>query len=71
MTNGIEALLTSDEAGLILRLHPKVVERKAKQGEIPGFKLGKYWRYRASALDDWIESQLHSTSQPCRTATSL
>jgi excisionase family DNA binding protein len=71
MTNGIEALLTSEEAGAILRLHPKVVERKAKRGEIPGFKLGKYWRYRASALDGWINSRLQSGCQPCRTATSF
>jgi len=71
MSNCIESLLTSEEAGAILRLHPKVVERKAKQGDIPAFKLGKYWRYRASALDGWIESQLHSACQPCRTATSF
>lgn len=71
MNQGIETLLTSEEAGIILRLHPKVVERKAKQGEIPAFKLGKYWRYRASALDGWIESQLHSSCQPCRTVTSF
>ena len=69
--SGIEALITSEQAAVILGLHPKVVERKAKRGEIPGFKLGKYWRYRASALDGWIESQLHSTCQPCRKATSF
>lgn len=62
MSNSIESLLTSKEAGEILRLHPKVVERKAKLGEIPGFKLGKYWRYRASALDGWISSRLQSES---------
>jgi excisionase family DNA binding protein len=67
----IEALLDSEEAGAILRLHPKVVERKAKRGEIPGFKVGKYWRYRASALDGWINSCLKSNCQPCRTVTSL
>jgi excisionase family DNA binding protein len=71
MDNRIESLLTSKEAGAILRLHPKVIERKAKRGEIPGFKLGKYWRYRASALDGWINSRLQSDCQPCRVATSF
>lgn len=66
----MEPLLTSAEAGAILRLHPKVVERKAKRGEIPALKIGKYWRYRASALDGWISSCLQSRCQPCRTATS-
>ena len=67
----MEPLLTSTEAGAILRLHPKVVERKAKRGEIPALKIGKFWRYRASALDGWITSRLESCCQPCRTATSL
>ena len=66
----MEALLTSQEAGAILRLHPKVVERKAKRGEVPGFKIGKGWRYRASSLDAWINSRLQFQCQPCRKVTS-
>jgi len=66
MTNEIEPLLTSEKVGEILRLHPKVVERKAKRGEIPGFKVGKFWRYRASTLDAWITARLDSNRQACR-----
>lgn len=71
MVNGIEPLLNSEQVGTILGLHPKVVERKAKRGELPGFKVGKFWRYRASALDRWIDSQLESARQPCRVETSF
>jgi excisionase family DNA binding protein len=71
MPNGLQPLLTSEEVGIILGLHPKVVERQAKQGKIPGFKVGKFWRYRASALDAWIDSQSQSPGQPCRTETSF
>jgi len=66
MTTGIEPLLDSEKVGKILEIHPKVVERKAKRGEIPGFKVGKFWRYRASALDAWINSCLESSRQACR-----
>jgi excisionase family DNA binding protein len=66
MTSTIEPLLTSEAVAAILGLHPKVVERKAKQGQIPGFKVGKFWRYRASALDAWINSCLQSSRQACR-----
>jgi len=71
MADGIEILLTSKEASRVLKIHPKVLERMAKRGEVPGLKVGKFWRYRVSALDAWINSRLQSGSQACRTATSF
>ena len=71
MSSGIEALLTSQEASRVLKIHPKVLERMAKRGEVPALKVGKFWRYRISALDAWIDSRLQSGSQACRTATSF
>lgn len=60
-SHGIEPPLTSKEASQVLRIHPKVLERMAKRGEIPALKVGKFWRYRASALDGWINSRLQLT----------
>ena len=71
MATGVERLLTSSDVGELLGIHPKVVERMAKRGEVPALKVGKFWRYRASALDGWIDSRLQSASQPCRMATSF
>ena len=68
---GIEALLTSKEACQILKIHPKVLERMAKRGEVPALKVGKFWRYRATTLDAWINSRLQSSRQPCRMQTSF
>jgi PTS system nitrogen regulatory IIA component len=66
MANGIERLLTSQEVGEVLGIHPKVCERMAQRGEIPALKVSRFWRYRASALDGWIESRLQSSRQACR-----
>jgi excisionase family DNA binding protein len=66
MTNQLEPLLTSEDVGKVLGIHPKVVERMAKRKELPGLKVGRFWRYRASALDGWIDSRLQSDRQPCR-----
>jgi len=71
MPDGVEALLTSKEASRVLKIHPKVLERMAKRGEIPALKVGKFWRYRATTLDAWISARLQSGSQACRTATSF
>jgi excisionase family DNA binding protein len=67
----IEKLLTTKEVADLLVLSPKVVERKAQRGEIPGFKVGKFWRYRQSMLDSWIDSQLQSARQACCKETSF
>ena len=71
MSHGIETLLTTKEASQVLKIHPKVLERMAKRGEVPALKVGKFWRYRATTLDAWISSRLQSGSQACRTATSF
>jgi excisionase family DNA binding protein len=70
-SRGIEALLTSNEASQVLKIHPKVLERMAKRGEVPALKVGKFWRYRATALDAWINSRLQFNRQPCRMNTSF
>ena len=51
MADGIEMLLTSKEASRVLKIHQKVLERMAKRGEVTALKVGKFWRYRVSALD--------------------
>ena len=70
-SHGIETLLTTREASQILKIHPKVLERMAKRGEVPALKVGKFWRYRATTLDAWINSRLQLGRQPCRMQTSF
>jgi len=68
---GMEVLLTSKEASQVLKIHPKVLERMAKRGEVPALKVGRFWRYRATTLDAWINSKLQSNRQPCRIETQF
>ena len=59
-----EPLLNDAEAAKFLGgLHPKTVQRMARRGEIPSYRVGKYYRYRASELDAWLRSQVHSSGQ--------
>jgi excisionase family DNA binding protein len=50
-----EPLLDVTEAAKLLRIHPKTLRVKARSGEIPGIQIGRVWRFRASALDRWVE----------------
>jgi excisionase family DNA binding protein len=46
---GYESLLNDSEAARFLGgLHPKTVQRMARRGEVPHYRVGKYYRYRAS-----------------------
>ena len=57
-----EPLLNDAEGARFLGgLHPKTVQRMARRGEIPHYRIGKYYRYKASELSNWLV--LHSSGQ--------
>ena len=49
-----ERLLDSLEAASLLRIHPKTLQRMARNGEIAGVQIGRLWRFRASVLNSWL-----------------
>lgn len=53
-----ERLLDSTEAAQLLRIHPKTLQRMARNGEIPAMQIGKLWRFSTSALQLWQEQKL-------------
>jgi excisionase family DNA binding protein len=59
-TGTFERLLDSDEAAALLGIHKKTLQRMARSGEIPGFQIGDLWRFRVSALNEWLASKLAS-----------
>ena len=57
-----EPLISDAEAGKFLgNLHPKTIQRLARARVIPAYRIGRFWRYRASELSEWL--MLHSTRQ--------
>ena len=61
-----EPLLTAEEAAEHLRIHVKTLQRLAREQRVPCLRMGKYWRFRLSALDQWVMAQQNQTSQPFR-----
>jgi excisionase family DNA binding protein len=61
MNAAIEPLIDAAQAARILNLHPVTVREMASRGAIPGLKIGKVWRFRASSLDEWITGRLESS----------
>jgi excisionase family DNA binding protein len=52
-----EQLLDTEEAAAAMRIHPKTLQKLARRGRVRGIRVGKLWRFRASDIQDWIESQ--------------
>jgi excisionase family DNA binding protein len=50
-----EPLLDTVEAAALLKIHPKTLQKMARTGEITGIQVGRLWRFRASALNRWLE----------------
>ena len=53
-----EQLLDSKEAAALLKIHPNTLKKLARSGEISAIQIGKLWRFRASALDEWVKKML-------------
>jgi excisionase family DNA binding protein len=62
MDVSFERLLDSQEAAKLLNIHPKTIVQMARRGEIPAMRIGKFWRFRASALDRWVRSAVDSST---------
>jgi excisionase family DNA binding protein len=63
----VEPLLDCAGAAAVLGgLHPKTVERWAREGRIPAYHYFRHWKFRASELEVWMLSHVNSVCHPCR-----
>jgi excisionase family DNA binding protein len=53
-----DEIMTLEEVARYLKLKPQTVYKWAQEGQIPGTKLGKEWRFRRSILDEWIDTSI-------------
>jgi excisionase family DNA binding protein len=59
-----EALIDSKEAATILNISPTKLKRMAQAAEIPALRIGNRWKFRASWLDQWLNSRVASAGHP-------
>ncbi len=59
--DAFETLIDSVEAARLLGdIHVKTLQRYARRGELPGYRVGGHWYFRASELDAWLRSRINS-----------
>jgi excisionase family DNA binding protein len=65
--DGFEPLIGSPEAAKLLgNIHVKTLQRYARRGSLPAYQIGGHWYFRASELDEWLQSRINSNCQSVR-----
>ena len=60
-----DEVLTLKELGILLKLNPEIVRRRAKAGDIPcGRLVGGRWRFNKRAVLDWLAQGPGVSRQP-------
>lgn len=55
-------LLTAQEVARYLRIPKTTVYDLAQRHRLPGFKIGRHWRFKRVRLEAWLEQQDVDTS---------
>ena len=49
-------ILTAEEIAEYLRIHPYTVRRLAREGKIPGSRIGGQWRFKRKDIDSLVKN---------------
>jgi len=61
-----EPVVDSEEAAKFLNINPKTLQKMARTGDVPAYRIGKLWKFRISDLDGWLRSRVISNCHSCR-----
>ena len=59
-SEGIERLYDAHEVAAQCKVSEKSLHKWARQGVIPAVKFGRLWRFRKTAIDQYMESKAAS-----------
>ena len=65
-----DSLLTSKQVASTLNMTPEAVRHRMRRQQLPGVKMGREWRMKASDLQAYIDSLTGTPPQPVTTDDS-
>lgn len=60
MTETSGEVMSLDELAVYLKVSKSTLYKLVQQGEFPGQKVGKQWRFHKRAVDDWLRANPQS-----------
>jgi excisionase family DNA binding protein len=61
MTEYLDKVLTIEELAAYLKISKSTLYKLVQNGEIPGQKVGKHWRFRRDIIDRWMAENTVTT----------
>ncbi len=58
-----DKLMTVEQMAEYLQVDEYTVYVWARKGEIPAFKVGRFWRFRKEDIDEWLESRMNKSEK--------
>jgi len=49
-----DEIMTIKDLSSYLKINEKTIYKLAKQGKLPGIKIGGMWRFKKDAIDNWM-----------------
>lgn len=49
-----DRVLTIDELSAYLKIAKSTLYKLAREGKLPGHKVGRHWRFHREAVDEWL-----------------
>ncbi|MDO8748308.1 MAG: helix-turn-helix domain-containing protein [Candidatus Omnitrophota bacterium] len=56
--NKAKDIMNTKEVSGFLKLHPFTVNKLAREGKIPAFKIGADWRFHHKHIERWINEKI-------------
>ena len=56
-------IMNTLEVAEFLKLHPYTVNKLAREGNIPAFKIGADWRFHKKHIERWINEKIAYSQQ--------
>ena len=53
-TEETNTIFTIEELAEYLKVAKSTLYKVAQEGKVPGQKVGKHWRFRKGAIDEWL-----------------
>ena len=54
MSDGHDTVLTIGELATYLKISKSTLYKLAREGSLPGVKVGRHWRFHKDAVDAWL-----------------
>ena len=64
MNETLGDVLTIEELSSYLKIPKSTLYKLVREGKIPSQKIGRHWRFRKEAIDNWLEETRKIESEP-------